>query len=1204
MVPRVSFTTNPDWPLLGETGEIVLPPGAEEAVVISIMTPADAPAQSEHRLEFTVTWEGTVLTGVVTTTIKPRHAIQLTGPKPLTAAPGSTVDLPFLLSNTGNVTETCQLTATSARGWSLSPLTTELELAAGKTSTVRFRLSIPLEAPETASDTVTVTLTTQSGQEITATVRVQVGRPVLQGIGQVGPESHRFAGEMGFTMDSPRDYLGPLDTWLRLSGPIGARERMELLLSGQFSPTAPLELTLLQYQAQRYRIRLGNLSSPWTGLVSPGTGRADLDLFFAHAEGRFGFMLGSSSERVFGSEVAWYGLTWTEAWADWEVVLRYLKNESGTNRDELGYLDASLRRRAAGTFAADLAMGLGGDSIAALLQYWNAKGSSSWRTGLSWSDGINRPNERLGLNFGLTTPFKTENRLTVELAMAEETDYASTDPDLPSIGANRAYELKLSLAYPTGLTLRAATKETVFLANSAGDKLEHRLGFTYTWRSRATSSSWQLEGELIRAAEEAATWAPDYTLILGSTYRFHPEESRGIWTVSLFGNLSTSADATSFATDYLRLVLSHDRHLPEENLFYRLALAEEWTPDRPGTFTAETQVEKGLGNNGTLTGYARLADNSFSLGLKMVQKFGFSIPRPHATIGGLVYQDLDGDETADPEEPGVAGAWVILNGARLVRTAADGRWIMTGVPPGKHEIGVLCDFDPALRSKKGTVAVEVKAGDTAQLDFPIWRLTTLAGRLFLDRNGDGAYDPADRPLAEATVTLLLPDGREEKVSPAQDGFFSFPDLAPGEYRLSATLPEELAGEVDAPREIKLTVAQEGWLAVDLIAQEKEKPVIFTFIAPPVLTVTVEPSAVRNGEGLRIDLQADEPLQRVEVELTGGPIWRWAVDGEERWSGEIVIPADYPSGSTVLIVRGWGQAETPGEMQVTLTILGPPIPPKIAVTAASTAVTPGQEVTLFVETDKPIAALTISLPGLPPKVYPAQGMSWSGGIIIPADQPPGPLSIVVKAMEEKGTASATTTLTLKVMNPLRIDATVRPGRTPLGGPLSIEVKANAPLAGAEVLYEGGRLPLQGNGTIWSGRLQLPTSAGVGPFVLLVVAHGQGGGETTEELLVTVEPVLADGLQRIYPFDLDSAALRPEFEPVLLQIAAILRANPDVKLRIIGHADATGSADHNLTLSRRRAEAVQAFFVKQGIEPERLMVEGEGTHKPIDENITPR
>lgn len=46
-------------------------------------------------------------------------------------------------------------------------------------------------------------------------------------------------------------------------------------------------------------------------------------------------------------------------------------------------------------------------------------------------------------------------------------------------------------------------------------------------------------------------------------------------------------------------------------------------------------------------------------------------------------------------------------------------------------------------------------------------------------------------------------------------------------------------------------------------------------------------------------------------------------------------------------------------------------------------------------------------------------------------------------------------------------------------------------------------------------------------------------------------------------------------------------------IIGHTDATGSADRNLVLSEQRAGAVKAFLVKQGIEAGRLQTKGLGS-----------
>lgn len=48
-------------------------------------------------------------------------------------------------------------------------------------------------------------------------------------------------------------------------------------------------------------------------------------------------------------------------------------------------------------------------------------------------------------------------------------------------------------------------------------------------------------------------------------------------------------------------------------------------------------------------------------------------------------------------------------------------------------------------------------------------------------------------------------------------------------------------------------------------------------------------------------------------------------------------------------------------------------------------------------------------------------------------------------------------------------------------------------------------------------------------------------------------------------------------------------------IIGHTDATGSAEHNMTLSEQRAEAVKAYLVQQGVDAARLQTKGYGSQQ---------
>lgn len=88
-----------------------------------------------------------------------------------------------------------------------------------------------------------------------------------------------------------------------------------------------------------------------------------------------------------------------------------------------------------------------------------------------------------------------------------------------------------------------------------------------------------------------------------------------------------------------------------------------------------------------------------------------------------------------------------------------------------------------------------------------------------------------------------------------------------------------------------------------------------------------------------------------------------------------------------------------------------------------------------------------------------------------------------------------------------------------------------------------------------------------------------------------------------FDFDSARLRPESEPALKDIAEALRHNPAWNVVIRGHTDNLGGDAYNLTLSTRRAEAVQqALATGFRLSSARLTSEGYGASRPKAPNDT--
>jgi outer membrane protein OmpA-like peptidoglycan-associated protein len=89
-----------------------------------------------------------------------------------------------------------------------------------------------------------------------------------------------------------------------------------------------------------------------------------------------------------------------------------------------------------------------------------------------------------------------------------------------------------------------------------------------------------------------------------------------------------------------------------------------------------------------------------------------------------------------------------------------------------------------------------------------------------------------------------------------------------------------------------------------------------------------------------------------------------------------------------------------------------------------------------------------------------------------------------------------------------------------------------------------------------------------------------------------------------FDVNKDVVKPESYGTLKGIADVLKENPTVRVKIVGHTDSDGADAANLDLSKRRGESVKAELVKNfGIDASRLESDGLGETKPVAPNDTP-
>ena len=100
-------------------------------------------------------------------------------------------------------------------------------------------------------------------------------------------------------------------------------------------------------------------------------------------------------------------------------------------------------------------------------------------------------------------------------------------------------------------------------------------------------------------------------------------------------------------------------------------------------------------------------------------------------------------------------------------------------------------------------------------------------------------------------------------------------------------------------------------------------------------------------------------------------------------------------------------------------------------------------------------------------------------------------------------------------------------------------------------------------------------------------------------VTRPPVKTYTFEDVH-FDFDRYSLRPEATRVLDEAIAAMKQDATLKLEIEGHTCNIGTAEYNLALGDRRANAVKNYLVTQGVSADRLHTVSYGEERPKYDN----
>ena len=123
-----------------------------------------------------------------------------------------------------------------------------------------------------------------------------------------------------------------------------------------------------------------------------------------------------------------------------------------------------------------------------------------------------------------------------------------------------------------------------------------------------------------------------------------------------------------------------------------------------------------------------------------------------------------------------------------------------------------------------------------------------------------------------------------------------------------------------------------------------------------------------------------------------------------------------------------------------------------------------------------------------------------------------------------------------------------------------------------------------------------------YVEIVEPKAMPTGQVTVDAKAIGQGLQAEGKMALYGlfFDTGKADIKPDSNAQLDQMAAALKAQPALKVLIVGHTDNVGSIDANLALSQGRAQAVVAALVQRGIAAGRLQARGVANFAPVASN----
>jgi len=125
---------------------------------------------------------------------------------------------------------------------------------------------------------------------------------------------------------------------------------------------------------------------------------------------------------------------------------------------------------------------------------------------------------------------------------------------------------------------------------------------------------------------------------------------------------------------------------------------------------------------------------------------------------------------------------------------------------------------------------------------------------------------------------------------------------------------------------------------------------------------------------------------------------------------------------------------------------------------------------------------------------------------------------------------------------------------------------------------------------------PTAPAAPPAPTATTRPAAASTVATVSLPAHLDPKSTISTERSVYFDFDSSLVKPEYNGLVERQSKYLAANPNLAIKIEGNTDERGSAEYNLSLGQRRAEAVLRALKIYGVKDAQMEAISWGKEKP--------